>query len=99
MAAMDIIFVLGDKLPTYYDAAISIWSVCHSKEGKKKSKAVNAYYRALSEVWIKAFGKDHVTSRTTILKRLDGIVKKYYNEVYIAKLIEKLQNKKLKQLK
>ena len=48
MADIDIIYVLEDKLPTYYDAAISIWSVCQSKEGKKEKSELKLLGRITS---------------------------------------------------
>ena len=59
----EVVFILGDKLPTYYDIAISLFQVCLSRQGEKAQSTLNAFYSALVNSWGKAFGEGHVQSR------------------------------------
>ena len=43
----DIVFMLGDKLPTYYDAAIAIFNVTQNSRRNKMKSTIQAYYVAL----------------------------------------------------
>ena len=62
-----IIFVLCDELPTYYDAAIAIFSVCKSPKTKKMADTINAYSSALIDIWQQCFDREHVISRSNVL--------------------------------
>ena len=46
-----IVFVLGDKLPTYYDAAMSIYMVATKPKSKKMVSSINSYTKALIDIW------------------------------------------------
>ena len=79
-----LVFILGDKLPTIYEVAISIYSSTNKKpnsDGMKRS--IKAYVTALIDVWIKSFGEKHVISRTPITKKVEGIIKHYHTHVYL----------------
>ena len=62
------VFVLGDKLPTMHEAAISIYSVS-KKDSESRDKAVHAYAVALQDVWHKSFGEKHVIGLKPMKKR------------------------------
>ena len=49
-------FVLGDKLPTYYDVSIAIFSVSTQRKGQQMTKTIHSYYLALVDAWSKSFG-------------------------------------------
>ena len=82
MGETTVIFVLGDVLPTYYDAAISIFSVATKPGSKKMKETINTYALALIAIWEKSFGNKHVMSRKSVVGRLEKLVLNYYNKVY-----------------
>ena len=47
------IFVLGDVLPTNYDAATAIFSVCQTPESDKMKYCISSYVSALIDIWIR----------------------------------------------
>ena len=55
-----LVFILGDRLPTYYDAGIAIFNVCHDINSQKMTNCINAYVNALMTLWTKAFGDKHL---------------------------------------
>ena len=54
------VFVLGDVLPTNYDAATALFSVCQMPESVKMKYCISSYASALRDTWIKAFCEAHV---------------------------------------
>ena len=78
-----IVFVLGDKLPTYYDAAISIYMVATKPKSKKMVSTINSYTKALIDIWKRSFGDLHVTSRSSVTNKLQKLVEHYYSQVYV----------------
>ena len=52
---VEIKFVLGDILPTYYEVAISIFSIANTPATSKMKKVINNYASSLIEVWHKSF--------------------------------------------
>ena len=42
-----VVFVLSDKLPTYYNTAISIYMVATKPKSKKMVSTINSYTKAL----------------------------------------------------
>ena len=81
---VEVKFVLGDLLPTYYDVAISIFSVA-SKPGTAKMKSViRSYAFALIDMWEKSFTNRHVLGRNAVIERLEKLVKLYYSKVYVV---------------
>ena len=79
----NLVFILGDKLPTYYDAAIAIYSVATKPKSKKMNSVISAYVKALIDIWKRSFGNDHVMSRSSVTSKLQKLVDHYYNQVYI----------------
>ena len=77
----EVVFILGDKLPTYYDIAISLFQVCSSRQGEKAQSTLNAFYSALVNSWGKAFGEGHVQNSPTIMKKLQKLRDSYSTEV------------------
>ena len=80
---MELVFVLGDVLPTIYDVAISIFTVASNPKTDKMAGAINAYVTSLIEVWTKAFGSEHIQCRRTVKEKIQIIVSHYYNNVYV----------------
>ena len=82
MTDRQIVFVLGDKLPTYYDAGIAIFSVSTQRTGQHMKRTIHSYCLALIDKWTKSFGKVNVKSRSTITRTLVKLVDSYWNAVY-----------------
>lgn len=80
---MELVFVLGDVLPTIYDVAISIFTLASNPKTDKMADSINAYVTSLIEVWSKAFGSEHVQCRRTVKEKIQIIVCHYYNNVYV----------------
>lgn len=80
--SMDAVFILGDKLPLIYDAAIAIHSVAKRKSAREK--AIHNYSTALRNMWIKAFGQDHVISLKAVKTRVATIMNDYNTKCYKA---------------
>ena len=79
-----LIFILGDKLSTIYDVAISIYSSTNKKTNSDGMKrCIKAYVTALIDVWVKSFGEKHIISCTPITKKVEGIIKHYHTHVYL----------------
>ena len=72
---------MGDKIPTYYDVAISLFQIS-TRRGDQGKKAINSYYKSLVDCWTKSFGTGHVLSRLAVIKKLEKVRDSYYNEVY-----------------
>ena len=77
-----IIFSFGDKLPTTYDAAITIFSICSTPASARMSNVICQYASALINIWEKAFGSNHVMSHGAVNVKLNKLIKDYYNKVY-----------------
>ena len=78
-----VVFVLGEKLPTDYDAAISIYMVATKPKSKKMVSTINSYTKALIDIWKRSFGDLHVTSRSSVNNKLQKLVEHYYSQVYV----------------
>ena len=78
-----VVFVLGEKLPTGYDAAISIYMVATKPKSKKMVSTINSYTKALIDIWKRSFGDLHVTSRSSVNNKLQKLVEHYYSQVYV----------------
>ena len=76
-------FILGDRLPQYYDVAIAIFSVCHRYQCEKMQSCIRAYTDAVITVWQKAFGDNHTIARSSVLTKVRDVVKHYNTHVYI----------------
>ena len=85
MSKQKIILVLGDMLPTNYDAAIALFSVCHKRESEKKKDCISSYADALIVTWTKAFGEAHVKKKENIIVKVKQVVNHYNNHVFIEK--------------
>ena len=77
-----IIFVLGDKLPRYYDAAIAIFTIAQKPQSDKMKLCIQAYVTALIDIWTKSFGIEHILTCGCVTKRVERLVTNYYNNVY-----------------
>ena len=47
-----------------------------------RKATIHAYTVALIVVWKKAFGEEHVMTKTSAIKKLEKLVNSYYNQVY-----------------
>ena len=82
MRETNVIFVLGDTLPTHYDVAISLFSVATKPGSAKMKDTINKYTNTLIEIWEKSFGSKHVMRRKAVVGRLEKLALNYYNKVY-----------------
>ena len=80
-----ILFILGDKLPTYYDAAVAIYSVTQSIKSEKMHSCIISYANALVRIWTKAFGEEHVLNIKTVISKIEEVISHYNTHVYIEK--------------
>ena len=78
-----VVFALGDKLPTCYDAAISIYMVVTEPKSKAMVSTINSYTKALIDVWKRSFGDLHITSRSSVTNKLKKLVENYYSQLYV----------------
>ena len=81
----NIVFVLGDKLPLTHEVVTSIVTFAPggkpTRETSKRTIAINAYVIALIELWIKAFGYEHVQARRPVAYKIRSAIKSYNKEV------------------
>ena len=47
-----------------------------------KKATIHAYAVALIVIWKNAFGKEHVMTKTSVIKKLEKLMKSYCNQVY-----------------
>ena len=85
MSKQKIIFVLGDMLPTNYDAAIALFSVCQKRESEKMKDCIRSYADALIVTWTKAFGEAHVKKKENIIVKVKQGFHHYNNYIFIEK--------------
>lgn len=82
----EIIFVLGDTLPTYYDVAISLFAVATKPGSAKMKQAIQTFCNKLIEIWTKSFpstlDRNYVLGRKAVVNRIEKLVLIYYNKVY-----------------
>ena len=77
-------FELGDKLPTYYEAAIAN---CHLQghsypKQTQNEKCTDLLLLNLVELWVKSFRADHVMTKKSVMAKLEKLVNSYFNKVY-----------------
>lgn len=65
-----IIFVLGGKLPRYYNAAIAIFTIAQKPKSDKMKLCIRAYVTALINIWTKSFGVEHTLTHGCVTKEL-----------------------------
>ena len=82
---MNAVFILGDTLPTNYDVAIAIFSVCKTPESEKTKNCISSYVNALIDTWTKAFGDAHVKDQRTITDKVKQVINHYKTHVYNEK--------------
>ena len=82
MGDTNVIFSLGDLLPTYYDVAKSLFSVATKTGSAKMKETIHKYAVALIGLWEKSFGYNHVMSRKSVVGRLEKLALNYCNKVY-----------------
>ena len=74
--------MLGDKLPTYYGAAIVIFNVTQNPRQNKIKSTIQVCYVALVNISTKSFSKDHVMTPWSITTKFEKLVANYYTQVY-----------------
>ena len=89
-----IIFSLGDKLPTSYDAAITIFSICSTPESARMSNVICHYASALINIWEKAFGSNQVMSYRAVMSNLINLLKITITK-FVINIIVKATRRKL----
>ena len=82
----EIIFVLGDALPTFYDVAITLFVVASKPGSAKMKQAIQSYSTKLIETWTKSFpstlNRNYVLGWKAVVGRIEKLVLIYYNKVY-----------------
>ena len=73
MGDTNVILILGDALPTYYDVAISLFSVTAKPGSAKMKETIHKYAVALIGLWEKSFGYKHIMSRKSVVGRLEKL--------------------------
>ena len=97
---MNTVFILGDTLPTNYDVAIAIFSVCKTPETSEKTpekmkNCISSYVNALIDTWTKAFRDAHVKDRRTITYKVKQVINHYKTHVCNEKNRTKPKKKEL----
>ena len=72
---------LGDRLPTIYDVAQTIFHYSKTLNSNKRKEVVHRYAVALRNIWIKGFTEKHVLLLTSVKNRIEKIMKDYENRV------------------
>ena len=72
---------LGDRLPTIYDVAKTIFHYSKTLNSNKRKEVVHRYAVAVQNIWIKSCTEKYVLSLTSVKNRNDKIVKDYENRV------------------
>ena len=57
---------LGDRLPTIYDVAQTIFHYSKTLNSNKRKEVVHRYAVALRNIWIKGFTEKHVLLLTSV---------------------------------
>ena len=60
----DTVFVLGDILPTYYDADIAIFRIASKPGAPKMIETINSYAKALVDMWEQSLTSHYVLKRS-----------------------------------
>ena len=76
-------FIFGGKLPTYYDAAISILTECLKPKTSKMLTTASVSTDALVEMSLKSFSEEHMLIRKAEKKKVEKLVEHYCNNVYV----------------
>ena len=82
MGDTNVIFILGDVFPTYYDVAISFFLVLTKPGSAKMKETIHKFAIALVGLCEKSFGYKHVMSQKSVVGRLEKLALNYYNKVY-----------------
>ena len=69
-----LVFVLDDKLPMYYKAAISTFQVASKPKSKKMISNVHTYACSFIEIWQILFGNGHVMTRNDVTYKINEVV-------------------------
>ena len=64
------VFILQDQLPTYYNAALAIFTVASKPNSQKMALAINSYSLTLINLWTNLFGQSHVMTQKSVKKNL-----------------------------
>ena len=72
---------LGDRLPTIYDIAQTIFHYSKTLNLNKRKEVAHRYAVAVRNIWFKSFTEKHVLSLTSAKNRIEKIMKDYENRV------------------
>ena len=78
----EIVFTVGPKLPTAYEAALAIHSVSRCSKQPIRATAIHKYALAVRDLWVKAFTEDHVLGIKAVKNKLKKLLDDYDNKVY-----------------
>ena len=82
MGDTNVMFILGDVFPTYYDVAISFFLVLTKPGSAKMKETIHKFAIALVGLCEKSFGYKHVMSHKSVVGRLEKLALNYCNKVY-----------------
>ena len=51
---------IGDRLPTIYDVAMTVYHYSKAPRSNKRKQTVQRYAEAVRNVWVKSFTESHV---------------------------------------
>ena len=91
MEANSNLFITSKKLPWIYKSVLAVISAApggsakKSTETKPRRDAINRYVAEVEELWINAFGKEHICERKTIARKLRSALQVHFNKVSCSK--------------
>ena len=74
-------FVLGNKLPTIYDAVIDLFKSCSNPTSSKMATQVSIYSYALIRQQTMTFGEGFTIQYQAVRDKVMALVTNYYNKV------------------
>ena len=72
---------IGDKLPTIYEATLTIFHYSKKITSVKRKTVINKYADAVRNMWIRSFDDDHVLSLSSVRRKLENIMQDYESRV------------------
>ena len=72
---------IGDKLPTIYEVAQTIFHYSNAIKSEKRNETVAAYAKAVRNLWIRSFTEHFVVTLATVKRKVTNIMKDYENRV------------------
>ena len=72
---------VGDRLPTIYEVALTIFHYSKKSRSNKRQVVIHKYAVSVRNIWIKSFTEKHVMSLTAVKNRINNVMKDYENKV------------------